>query len=203
MRSIEAFKEQNIRLQQLLERKKILAEERDVILDFIVQLEIEKTNTFMRSFKKINKAFNEIFYQLSGGDARLIIENEEDIFTGGISIEAHPAGKKLKTLEAMSGGEKALTALAFIFAIQQSEPQPSYDLDEIDAFLDVKNVDKVGRLIAKMAKGTSEIGHAQFIVISHRDILMAKSQSIYGTTNVKGITKIMQLQLDEKGLIAG
>ncbi|MFW9906371.1 MAG: hypothetical protein ACFFFH_18770, partial [Candidatus Thorarchaeota archaeon] len=101
----------------------------------------------------------------------------------------------------MSGGEKALTALAFIFAIQQSEPQPFYVLDEIDATLDVKNVDKVGRFIAKMAKGASEYGHAQFIVISHRDILMAKSQSIYGTTNVKGITKIMQLQLDEKGLV--
>ena len=103
-------------------------------------------------------------------------------------------------LSALSGGEKSIASLAFIFAIQNYDPRPFYVLDEIDATLDVKNVDKVGRLLAKMSKGTSEFGHAQFIVISHRDILMAKSESIYGTTNVNGITKIMQLQLDEKGL---
>ncbi len=200
MRSIEGFQVQNKRLQEAVDTKKVLNEERKVILDVIAQLEVEKINTFMRTFNKINQAYNEIFQELANGNARLILENPEDVFEGGVSIEAHPDGKTLKTLESMSGGEKALTALAFIFAIQQSEPQPFYVLDEIDATLDVKNVDKVGRLLAKMSKGTSEFGHAQFIVISHRDILMAKSESIYGTTNVNGITKIMQLQLDEKGL---
>lgn len=200
MRSIEDFEEQNKRLQQIVDTKKVLIEERQVILDFIVQLETEKTNTFMRAFTKINRAFNEIFKELADGSAQLILENDEDVFSGGVSMEAHPAGKKVKSLESMSGGEKALTALAFIFAIQQSEPQPFYVLDEIDAALDIKNVDKVGRLIAKMAKGTSEFGKAQFLVISHRDILMAKAETIYGTTNVGGITQMMQIQLDEKGL---
>lgn len=201
MRSIEDFNVQDDRLQESVNMKKVLKEERNVILDLIAQLEVEKINTFMRTFNKINQAFEEIFQELANGSARLNLENPEDIFEGGVTIEAHPDGKTLKTLESMSGGEKALTALAFIFAIQQSEPQPFYVLDEIDATLDVKNVDKVGRLLAKMSKGTSEFGHAQFIVISHRDILMAKSQSIYGTTNVNGITKVMQVQLDEKGLI--
>ena len=81
-----------------------------------------------------------------------------------------------------------------------SEHQPFFVLDEIDATLDIKNVDKVGRLLAKMSSGTSEFGKAQFIVISHRDILMAKAETIYGTTNVKGITQMIQLHLGEKGL---
>ena len=200
MRSFDDFKEENKRLQEIQDSKIVLTEERKVILEIITQLEIEKLNTFMRTFNRINSSFNDIFYELANGEARLILENSEDIFEGGVSMEAHPDGKTLKTMESMSGGEKALTALAFIFAIQQSEPQPFYVLDEIDAALDVKNVDKVARLLAKMASGTSEFGKAQFIVISHRDILMAKAETIYGTTNVNGITQMMQLRLDEKGL---
>lgn len=200
MCSFDDFQEESRRFQKTIDSKKLLLEERKVILNLISQLEIEKLNTFMRTINRINVSFNDIFNELANGNARLILENTEDIFEGGVNIEAHPDGKTLKTLELMSGGEKALTALAFIFAIQQSEPQPFYVLDEIDATLDVKNVDKVGRLLAKMSSGTSEFGKAQFIVISHRDILMAKAETIYGTTNVKGITQMMQLRLDEKGL---
>ena len=200
MRSFDDFQKEDKRLQETVGSRKLLTEERKVILDLISQLEIEKLNTFMRAFNRINFSFNNIFNELANGNAKLILENAEDIFEGGVSMEAHPDGKTLKTLESMSGGEKALTALAFIFAIQQSEPQPFYVLDEIDAALDVKNVDKVGRLLAKMASGMSEFGKAQFIVISHRDTLMAKAETIYGTTNVKGITQMMQLRLDEKGL---
>jgi len=200
MRSFDDFQEEDKRLQETVGSRKLLTEERKVILDLISQLEIEKLNTFMRAFNRINFSFNSIFNELANGNAKLILENTEDIFEGGVSMEAHPDGKTLKTLESMSGGEKALTALAFIFAIQQSEPQPFYILDEIDAALDVKNVDKVGNLLAKMASGMSEFGKAQFIVISHRDTLMAKAETIYGTTNVKGITQMMQLRLDEKGL---
>ena len=199
MRSIEDYISQKKRLDHLLETKKVLTEERQIILNNIIQIETEKINTFLKSFNKIVIAFNEIFHQLAGGKAQLHLENEEEIFEGGVIIEAHPAGKKIKSLESMSGGEKSLTALAFIFAIQQSEPQPFYVLDEIDAALDVKNVDKVARLIAKMGDGTSRFGKAQFLVISHRDILMAKADTIYGTTNVDGLTQMMQIQLEKDG----
>ena len=201
MRSIEDFGAQDNRLKKTKVMKKMLSQERKIILDLIVQLEIEKNNTFMKTFNRINSAFDSLFHELADGSAKLILENKEDIFSGGVSMEAHPSGKRIKTLESMSGGEKALTALAFIFAIQQTEPQPFYILDEIDAALDVKNVDKVSRLISRMSKGTSKFGHAQFLVISHRDVLMAKADSIYGTTNVNGITQIIQLQLEENKLV--
>ena len=201
MRSIEDFGEQDKRRKKTKIMRKMLSQERKVILDLIVQLEIEKSNTFMKTFNKINSAFDSIFHELADGTAKLILENREDIFSGGVGMVAHPAGKRVKTLESMSGGEKALTALAFIFAIQQTEPQPFYILDEIDAALDVKNVDKVSRLISRMSKGTSKLGYAQFLVISHRDVLMAKADSIYGTTNVNGITQIIQLQLEENKLV--
>ncbi|MFW9904277.1 MAG: chromosome segregation protein SMC, partial [Candidatus Thorarchaeota archaeon] len=121
MRALKEFQEENARYIELLDRRDILIEERQVILDFIEEIETEKYSVFMKVFRSVNKHFGSIFNELSGGDARLILEKDpkkgEDIFEGGMFIEAHPAGKKVASLESMSGGEKALTALAFIFAV--------------------------------------------------------------------------------------
>lgn len=212
MRALKEFQEENARYIELLDRRDILIEERQVILDFIEEIETEKYSVFMKVFRSVNKHFGQIFHELSGGDARLILEKDpkkgEDIFEGGMFIEAHPAGKRVASLESMSGGEKALTALAFIFAVQTVDAQPFYILDEIDAALDPMNVRRVAKLLHRMSRsvGQDEEGQstrskspgAQFLVISHRDILMAWADRLYGCTNVKGLSSVFSIQMSEE-----
>jgi len=212
MRALKEFQEENARFIELLDRRDILIEERQIILDFIEDIETEKYSVFMKVFNGVNKHFGSIFNELSGGSARLILEKDpkkgEDIFEGGMFIEAHPAGKKVASIEAMSGGEKALTALAFIFAVQTVDAQPFYILDEIDAALDPMNVRRVAKLLHRMSRtvGQDEEGikkpkssspGAQFLVISHRDILMAWADRLYGCTNVKGLSSVFSIQMSE------
>ncbi|MFX0066090.1 MAG: hypothetical protein ACFFC7_28315, partial [Candidatus Hermodarchaeota archaeon] len=214
MRALKEYQEENTRYIELLDRRDILIEERQVILDFIEDIETEKFSIFMKVFNSVNRHFGQIFNELSGGNARLILEKDpkkgEDIFEGGMLIEAHPAGKKVASLEAMSGGEKALTALAFIFAVQTVDAQPFYILDEIDAALDPMNVRRVAKLLHKMSRSVGTDGEddeakkarkstpaAQFLVISHRDILMAWADRLYGCTNVKGLSSVFSIQMSE------
>jgi len=213
MRALKEFQSENSRYIELLDRRDILIEERQVILDFIEEIETEKYSVFMKVYKSVNKHFGLIFNELSGGDARLILEKDpkkgEDIFEGGLFIEAHPAGKKVASLESMSGGEKALTALAFIFAVQTVDAQPFYILDEIDAALDPMNVRRVAKLLNKMSRSVGRADGdeliksrkaapaAQFLVISHRDILMAWADRLYGCTNVKGLSSVFSIQMSE------
>ncbi|MFX1504744.1 MAG: chromosome segregation protein SMC [Promethearchaeota archaeon] len=212
MRALKEFQEENARYIELLDRRDILIEERQVILDFIEEIETEKYSVFMKVFRSVNKYFGSIFNELSGGDARLILEKDpkkgEDIFEGGMFIEAHPAGKKVASLESMSGGEKALTALAFIFAVQTVDAQPFYILDEIDAALDPMNVRRVAKLLHRMSRSVGQDSDetvkqrkspgAQFLVISHRDILMAWADRLYGCTNVKGLSSVFSIQMSEE-----
>ncbi|MFW9778600.1 MAG: AAA family ATPase [Candidatus Heimdallarchaeota archaeon] len=219
MKALKEFEEENTRFIELLDRRDILIEERQVILDFIEEIETEKYSVFMKVFRSVNRHFGRIFNELSNGDARLILEKDpkkgEDIFEGGILIEAHPAGKKVASLESMSGGEKALTALAFIFAVQTVDAQPFYILDEIDAALDPMNVRRVAKLLHRMSRGVggddddgdgedtpkrprqTNGASAQFLVISHRDILMAWADRLYGCTNVKGLSSVFSIQMSE------
>ncbi len=215
MRALKEFQEENTRFIELLDRRDILIEERQVILDFIEEIETEKYSVFMKVFRSVNRHFGLIFHELSGGDAKLILEKDpkkgEDIFEGGMFIEAHPAGKKVASLESMSGGEKALTALAFIFAVQTVDAQPFYILDEIDAALDPMNVRRVAKLLHRMSRTVGEepdgkeikrpkksTPGAQFLVISHRDILMAWADRLYGCTNVKGLSSVFSIQMSEQ-----
>jgi chromosome segregation protein len=217
MRALVEYTEENTRYIELLDRRDILIEERQVILDFIEEIETEKYSIFMKVFRSVNKHFGLIFHELSAGDAKLWLEKDpkkgEDIFEGGMFIDAHPAGKKVASLESMSGGEKALTALAFIFAVQTVDAQPFYILDEIDAALDPMNVRRVAKLLHRMSRSVGEESDgkdkkpkkstpgAQFLVISHRDILMAWADRLYGCTNVKGLSSVFSIQMsDEKQL---
>ena len=145
----------------------------------------------MKLFDRINNYFRQFFAELSEGTADLILENPEKVFEGGVTIMAHPRCKNVKSLESMSGGEKSLCALSFIFATQQVNHQPFYVLDEVDAALDPSNVEKLGKLIHRLSQDAKYehkgIG-AQFIVISHREILMAKASQIFGVTSDKGVS---------------
>jgi chromosome segregation protein len=142
----------------------------------------------MEAYDAIDEQFRDIFERLSNGTGRLHLENEDDPFEGGLTMKAQPGDKPIQRLNAMSGGEKSLTALAFIFAIQRHNPAPFYALDEVDAFLDAKNADLVGELVDELA------GKAQFVVVSHRSAMLERSERAIGVTmqddNVSAVTGI-------------
>jgi chromosome segregation protein len=192
MKAIEDYEVVERRYLELRSKRERLEAEKDSIVEFINEIEAQKKNVFMRTLEAIAKNFSELFAKLSpGGEARLILENPEDPFSGGLDIEAKPAGKEVKRIEAMSGGEKALTALAFVFAIQHFKPAPFYLFDEIDAHLDDANVKRVADLIKEASKSS------QFIVITLRDVMMASADKIIGVSMRNGISRVVSLSLEK------
>ncbi|WP_129114753.1 chromosome segregation protein SMC [Halegenticoccus tardaugens] len=175
-------------LAELQERRDVLVEERDAIAERIESYEAQKKDTFMTAFEAIDGHFRDIFERLSAGSGELHLENPEDPFEEGLTMKAQPGDKPIQRLDAMSGGEKSLTALAFIFAIQRHNPAPFYALDEIDAFLDAVNAERVGQMVDDLA------GDAQFVVVSHRSALLERSERVIGVTmqdnNVSAVTGI-------------
>ncbi len=175
-------------LADLQEGRDVLVEERDGIRERIERYESQKKETFMGAFDAINEHFQDIFARLSAGSGELLLENPEDPFEDGLTMKAQPADKPVQRLNAMSGGEKSLTALAFIFAIQRHNPAPFYALDEVDAFLDARNAERVGEMVDDLA------GDAQFVVVSHRSALLERSERVIGVTmqgdNVSAVTGI-------------
>ncbi|MHC1567120.1 MAG: chromosome segregation protein SMC [Candidatus Syntropharchaeia archaeon] len=174
MRAIEEYERVLERERQLKEKRDILSREREEIISRIKKYEQMKKDVFMEAFKGINSNFSRIFGELSGGYAELVLENPEDPFSGGMTIRARLAGKSFQRLDAMSGGEKSLTALSFLFAIGQYKPAPFYALDEIDMFLDGVNVEKVANMIKKLKK------NAQFIVVSLREQMIGAADTLLG-----------------------
>ncbi|QLG26396.1 chromosome segregation protein SMC [Halorarum halophilum] len=198
MLAIDEYDEVQSDLEGMQERRSVLAEERDAIEERIERFEAEKKGTFMDAYEAIDEQFQDIFQRLSAGTGELVLENEDDPFDGGLTMKAQPADKPVQRLDAMSGGEKSLTALAFIFAIQRHNPAPFYALDEIDAFLDAVNAERVGEMVDELA------GDAQFVVVSHRSALLERSERAIGVTmqedNVSAVTGI---QLGEDGDVEG
>ncbi|WP_276251536.1 chromosome segregation protein SMC [Haloarcula rara] len=194
MRAIEEYDRVADDLEELEEKMATLVEEADGIRERIDTYEQKKKATFMESFDEINEQFQDIFERLSNGTGHLHLEDEADPFEGGLTMKAQPGDKPIQRLAAMSGGEKSLTALAFIFAIQRHNPAPFYALDEVDAFLDAKNADLVGELVDELA------GDAQFVVVSHRSALLERSERAIGVMmqgdNVSAVTGI---DLSEEG----
>ncbi|RJX44149.1 chromosome segregation protein SMC [Halonotius aquaticus] len=176
MLAIDEYEEVEADLDELVDGRDTLEEERDGIRDRIDQYESQKKATFMDAFESINGHFQDIFSRLSDGTGELVLEDPEDPFEGGLTMKAQPADKPIQRLAAMSGGEKSLTALAFIFAIQRHNPAPFYALDEIDAFLDAVNAERVGEMVDDLA------GDAQFVVVSHRSALLERSERAIGVT---------------------
>lgn len=188
MLAIDEYDHVKTRHDILQDRRETLSSERASIVDKLDRYDQLKKESFLSSFHEINKNFKEIFQELSKGDGELILENADDPLAGGMTIKARPAGKPFHRLEAMSGGEKSLTALSFIFAIQMFRPAPFYAMDEIDMFLDGVNVERVARLIKKIA------AQAQFIVVSLRKPMIQQSKYTIGVTmqenNISSVTGI-------------
>lgn len=188
MLAIDEYDRVSEELAELEEKRETLLEERNGIETRIEEFEAKKKATFMDAYEGINGQFEDIFARLSDGSGTLFLEDEADPFEGGLTMKAQPGDKPVQRLAAMSGGEKSLTALAFIFAIQRYNPAPFYALDEVDAFLDAANADAVGELIDELA------GNAQFVVVSHRSALLERSERAIGVTmqqnNISAVTGI-------------
>ncbi|MBY9017225.1 MAG: AAA family ATPase [Candidatus Lokiarchaeota archaeon] len=194
LKAIEQYDTVKERFDEIDMRRQTIQRERKSILDAIDKIELEKTRTFMKAYHEINREFSRIFQQLSpGGSSKMILDRPDNPFEGGVSIEARPRGKKISSLEILSGGEKTLVALAFIFAVQEFYPAPFYVLDEIDAALDGPNVHRVSTVIKEFAS------QAQFMVISHREENIVNADRIYGVSmQQSGITDIFNVDLEEE-----
>jgi len=188
MRSIDEYEEVERRSTDLRSRRDILENERNEILIRIKRYEQMKKQSFMDCFDGINLYFTGIFNELSDGPGELVLENPDDPFAGGLTIKAQPRDKTLQRMEAMSGGEKSLTALAFIFAIQGYRPAPFYAFDEIDMFLDGVNAERVAQRLKKANE------YAQFIVVSLRKPMIQAAERTIGVAmqegNISSITGV-------------
>lgn len=190
MRALTTYDEKLARQTEIKEQIEILSKERKEILDRMHGYEQLKKETFMKTFNHINENFKEVFHQLSEGEGTLKLEFPEDPLNGGMTIEAQPRDKKVQRLESMSGGEKALTALAFVFAIQRYMPSPFYAFDEVDASLDTMNVERIAQMVQNQSKDT------QFIVVSHRKPMIESANRTIGVTQKeKGITRVTGVKL--------
>jgi chromosome segregation protein len=161
----------------------------------IQQMNRESRRLFEETFAAVNQRFTEIFPRMfRGGRAELRLTNPEDMLETGIEIVAQPPGKKLSSIELMSGGEKALTAVALIFAIFQIKPSPFCILDEVDAPLDEANVDRYNELVREMTD------RSQFIVITHNKRTMESADNLYGVTMQEpGVSKLVTVNLAKLG----
>ncbi len=180
MLALEELEQLEIRLQDLISKLEVLNEERSELLLRIETVATLRQEAFMEAFKAVDIHFREIFARLSDGDGHLQLDNSEDPLEGGLTLVAHPKGKTVRRLAAMSGGEKSLTALSFLFALQRFRPSPFYALDEVDSFLDGVNVERLSALIAQQAK------EAQFLVVSHRRPMISASSRTIGVTQARG-----------------
>jgi chromosome segregation protein len=189
--AIEEFDAENARLEQISGQKKDLLESLAHLEKAIRQMNRESRELFKEAFIGINERFKRVFPTLfRGGKAELKLTDPSDLLTSGVDIEAQPPGKKLGSLELMSGGEKALTAVAFIFAIFQYRPSPFCILDEVDAPLDEANVARFAEAIGQMTD------HSQFIVITHSKRTMEYADVLYGVTMEKpGVSNLIAVEL--------
>lgn len=194
--AIEEYREVSERFEFMdNQRNDLVAAEAD-LMQIIAELEEGMRKQFDEKFHAIQQEFDKVFKELfGGGKGRLMLMDEEDMLETGIQIHAQPPGKKLDNMMMLSGGEKALTAIALLFAIQNLKPSPFCLLDEIEAALDESNVERFAKYLNKLTKNT------QFIVITHRRGTMAEADRLYGITmQEKGVSALVSVNMIEDEL---
>lgn len=194
--AIEDYKEVSERYEFLKTQHDDLIEAEKTLVEIIEELDTGMRRQFLEKFAEIQQEFDRVFKELfGGGKGTLELVEDEDILECGIRIIAQPPGKKLQNMMQMSGGEKALTAIALLFAIQNLKPSPFCLLDEIEAALDDSNVGRFAKYLHKLTQNT------QFIVITHRRGTMAAADRLYGITmQEKGVSTLVSVNLIEGDL---
>lgn len=194
--AIEDYKNLSERYLFLKNQSEDLIRAEGALLQIIQELDAQMRRQFEEEFNAINEQFDVVFKELfGGGKADLVLIEGEDILEAGIRINAQPPGKKLQNMMQLSGGEKALTAICLLFAIQNLKPSPFCLLDEIEAALDDPNVQRFAKYLNKLKKDT------QFIIITHRRGTMASADILYGITmQEKGVSALVSVSLIEDEL---
>ena len=194
--AIEDYKNVSERYEFLKRQHSDIVEAEETLVQIIEELDTAMRKQFAERFKEIADEFDKVFKQLfGGGKGTLELMEDEDILEAGIRIIAQPPGKKLQNMMQLSGGEKALTAISLLFAIQNLKPSPFCLLDEIEAALDDSNVVRFAQYLHKLTKNT------QFIVITHRRGTMTAADRLYGITmQEKGISTLVSVDLLENDL---
>ena len=176
MLAIEEYEKVDRQVGERTERKETLSRERTSLIERIEQFEKMKYEAFNMAFRAIDANFREIFARLTSGSGHLVLENEEDPFAGGMTFAVKPRDKKVHLLSSLSGGEKSLTTLAFIFSIQRYIPAPFYAFDEVDMSLDGANVERIASMVRELAPSS------QFVIVSLRKPMIEAAQRIMGVT---------------------
>jgi chromosome segregation ATPase len=191
LKAIEEYEKFKSEFDRYKERYEKILEEKKAVLEMIEQIEQKRKEVFSKTLQEISNHFNNIFNNMTGGTASLQLENSDDI-ESGLLIQANPKGKRLLNIDAMSGGEKALAALAFLFAVQFYKPAPFYIFDEVDAALDKENTKKISEWIKRASK------EAQFIIITHNEQTIKYGDRVYGVTMDRGESKILGIELPKE-----
>jgi len=177
LRALEIYETVEKEYSVLVEKKESLVTEKTEVVNLMEEIEKNKTKLFMDVFDVVNNNFKQIFADLSAkGEAHLELENPEKPFDAGMRIKVRLSGNKFMDIRSLSGGEKTMTALAFLFAIQEHEPASFYIFDEVDAALDKTNSEKLAKLVKEYCKD------AQYVVISHNDAVISAADTLYGVS---------------------
>lgn len=188
--AIEQYKEVGGRYETMSTQREDIMKAEESIMQVIEELDDTMRAQFDAAFAQINDQFDKVFKVLFGGGRGRLELMEDDVLTAGVKVIAQPPGKKLQNMMQLSGGEKSLSAIALLFAIQNLHPSPFCLLDEIEASLDDNNVDRYGKYLKKLS------GHSQFIVITHRHGTMNVADRLYGITmQEKGVSTMVSVDL--------
>lgn len=192
VQAIEDYKRVSERYNFLNSQKDDLLNAKDTLLEIINEMDTVMKEEFLTTFNKIDREFQEVFKQLfKGGSASLKLTNPDDLLETGVDIIASPPGKKLTSINLLSGGEKTLTAICLIFAILNVKPIPFCLFDEVEAALDEANVDNFGKYLNNYKDKT------QFLIITHKKRTMEYANTLYGITmQESGVSKLVSVKLD-------
>lgn len=198
LEAIDQYEEVHNRLDFLNSQRDDILSAKNLLLETIIEMNDEVKERFKSTFEAIRESFKVTFKQMFGGGQADLILTEGDLLTAGVEISVQPPGKKIQSLNLMSGGEKALSALALLFSIIRVKTIPFVILDEVEAALDEANVKRFGDYLNRFDKDS------QFIVVTHRKGTMAAADSIYGVTmQESGVSKIVSVKLKDLESIEG
>lgn len=191
MRALEIFEDVANEYRDLMQKKTKLFSEKEDVMKLMEEIEAKKKVLFNKTFEVLNTNFQNLFGSLTTkGEATLELENPEAPFEAGLNIKVRIAGTKFLDIRSLSGGEKTLTALAFLFSVQEHEPASFYVLDEVDAALDKKNSEKLAMLIKQYSD------KAQYLIISHNDGVISEATTLYGVSmNEHGMSDVVTLRI--------
>jgi chromosome segregation protein len=192
-RAVEEYDGEKARLEEFSGEVERLAREKAELVALVEEIEKKKREKLTQVVSQVDANYRAIYSELSaGGEGKIALEAPDDPLAGGLLIEARPVGKTVSRLEQLSGGEKSLASLAFIFSLQRYDPSPLYVLDEVDMSLDALNAENIGRMLRRNSE------RAQFIVISLRKVTLKFARQLYGVTmRGDGCSRVVGLGLDE------